>query len=76
MYLERYIIVTGSFAETACLSIGVCTIHWVEAFILLGSFAFFCLLYVLASRVIPTDPGVGGAEGQLSHSRRRIGERW
>jgi molybdopterin-containing oxidoreductase family membrane subunit len=35
--------------------------------------AFFALLYVLASRVIPLIPVWEVIEGQLSHTRRRIG---
>jgi len=46
----------------------------VELSIAIGTLALFCLLYVLASRVIPLIPVWEVLEGQLSHSRRRIGK--
>ena len=74
MYLERYIIVTGF------LRINNQPFSWgtykpaIEIAILIGTFAFFALLYVLASRVIPLIPVWEVIEGQLSHTRRRIGK--
>jgi Ni/Fe-hydrogenase subunit HybB-like protein len=74
MYLERYIIVTGY------LRINNLPFDWgtytptVEVPIFIGTVAFFALLYVLASRVIPLIPVWEVIEGQLSHTRRRIGK--
>jgi len=74
MYLERYIIVTGFLRRNRLpFDWGVYNPTGVEALIGIGSVAFFCLLYVLASRVIPLIPVWEVLEGQLSHSRRRIG---
>jgi molybdopterin-containing oxidoreductase family membrane subunit len=74
MYLERYIIVTGD------LRINNLPFDWgtykpsIEVPIFIGTVAFFALLYVLASRVIPLIPVWEVIEGQLSHTRRRIGK--
>ena len=74
MYLERFIIVTGY------LRINNLPFDWgtykpsIEVPIFIGTVAFFALLYVLASRVIPLIPVWEVIEGQLSHTRRRIGK--
>jgi molybdopterin-containing oxidoreductase family membrane subunit len=74
MYLERYIIVTGFLQRNRLpFDWGVYNPRPVELLIATGSVAFFCLLYVLASRIIPLIPVWEVLEGQLSHSRRRIG---
>jgi Ni/Fe-hydrogenase subunit HybB-like protein len=74
MYCERFIIIPG-FLQRQRLPFnwGVYNPRPVEISIALGTLAFFCLLYVLASRVIPLIPVWEVLEGQLSHSRRRIG---
>jgi Ni/Fe-hydrogenase subunit HybB-like protein len=74
MYLERYIIVTGM------LRVNNLPFDWgsyrpyIEVPVFIGTVAFFALLYVLASRVIPLIPVWEVIEGQLSHTRRRIGK--
>jgi Ni/Fe-hydrogenase subunit HybB-like protein len=74
MYLERYIIVTGF------LRINALPFDWgtytptIEIPVFIGTVALFALLYVLASRVIPLIPVWEVIEGQLSHTRRRIGK--
>jgi Ni/Fe-hydrogenase subunit HybB-like protein len=74
MYLERYIIVTGF------LRVNNLPFDWgtytpsIEVPVFIGTVAFFALLYVLASRVIPLIPVWEVIEGQLSHTRRRIGK--
>jgi len=75
MYLERYIIIPG-FLQRQRLPFdwGEYNPQPVELSIAIGTLALFCLLYVLASRVIPLIPVWEVLEGQLSHSRRRIGK--
>ena len=75
MYLERFIIIPG-FLQRQRLPFdwGEYNPRPVEISIALGTLALFCLLYVLASRVIPLIPVWEVLEGQLSHSRRRIGK--
>jgi Ni/Fe-hydrogenase subunit HybB-like protein len=75
MYMERYLIIPG-FLQRQRLPFdwGEYNPQAVEISIALGTFALFSLLYVLASRVIPLIPVWEVLEGQLSHSRRRIGK--
>jgi Ni/Fe-hydrogenase subunit HybB-like protein len=74
MYMERYLIIPG-FLQRQRLPFdwGAYNPRPVEISIAIGTLAFFCLLYVLASRIIPMIPVWEVLEGQLSHSRRRIG---
>lgn len=75
MYCERYLIIPG-FLQRQRLPFnwGEYNPQPVELSIAIGTLALFCLLYVLASRVIPLIPVWEVLEGQLSHSRRRIGK--
>jgi molybdopterin-containing oxidoreductase family membrane subunit len=75
MYMERFIIIPG-FLQRQRLPFdwGEYNPRPVELSIAIGTLALFCLLYVLASRVIPLIPVWEVLEGQLSHSRRRIGK--
>lgn len=75
MYLERYMIIPG-FLQRQRLPFdwGYYNPQPVELSIAIGTLALFSLLYVLASRVIPLVPVWEVLEGQLSHSRRRIGK--
>ncbi len=75
MYLERYLIIPGFLQRNRLpFDWGAYNPSWVEASIAIGTLALFSLLYVLASRVIPLIPVWEVLEGQLSHSRRRIGK--
>jgi len=75
MYLERYIIIPGFLQRNSMpFDWGVYNPQVVEIAISIGTLAFFALLYVLASRVIPLIPVWEVIEGQLSHTRRRIGK--
>lgn len=75
MYLERFLIIPGFLQRNRLpFDWGAYNPSWVEVSIALGTLAFFSLLYVLASRVIPLIPVWEVLEGQLSHSRRRIGK--
>lgn len=75
MFAERYLIIPG-FLQRQRLPFnwGEYNPQPVELSIAIGTLALFCLLYVLASRVIPLIPVWEVLEGQLSHSRRRIGK--
>jgi molybdopterin-containing oxidoreductase family membrane subunit len=74
MYFERYIIVPIS------LTINRSPFTWfeykpgVEIYLTIGTFAFFILLYMIASKLIPLVPVWEVQEGQLSHSIRKIGK--
>ena len=74
MWLERYIIIP----ET--LSINRMPFTWriyvpnIEIFLTIGNFAFFFLLYMLASRVIPLIPVWEVQEGQINHTLRKVGK--
>ncbi len=75
MYMERYLIIPGFLQRNRLpFDWGVYNPRWPEISIALGTLALFSLLYVLASRVIPLIPVWEVLEGQLSHSRRRIGK--
>ncbi|HSN73851.1 MAG TPA: NrfD/PsrC family molybdoenzyme membrane anchor subunit [Anaerolineae bacterium] len=75
MYLERFLIIPGFLQRNRLpFNWGYYNPRGPEIFIPLGTLALFCLLYILASRVIPLIPVWEVLEGQLSHSRRRIGK--
>ena len=75
MYLERFLIIPGFLQRNRLpFDWGVYNPRGPEIFIPLGTLALFCLLYMLASRVIPLIPVWEVLEGQLSHTRRRIGK--
>ena len=75
MYLERIIIIPGFLQRNRLpFDWGVYNPQPVEISIALGTVAFFTLLYVVASRFIPLIPVWEVLEGQLSHTRRRIGK--
>lgn len=74
MYIERYVIVPIS------LTINRMPFTWrmykpgVEVWLSLGTLAFFILLYMLASRIIPLVPVWEVQEGQMAHSLRKVGK--
>jgi molybdopterin-containing oxidoreductase family membrane subunit len=74
MFLERYIIVTGFLRRNHLpFNWGDYTPSVVEILIVVGALAAFLLLYALLSRLIPIIPVWEVREGQLAHSRRRVG---
>lgn len=74
MYLERVIIIPGFLQRGAMpFDWGEYTPQWPEVSIALGTLALFILLYTVASKFIPLIPVWEVLEGQLSHTRRRIG---
>jgi len=75
MYLERYIIIPGFLQRNRLpFDWGAYNPQPVELSIAIGTLAFFSLLYLLASKVVPLIPVWEVLEGQLSHTRRRIGK--
>ena len=75
MYLERYIIIPGFLQRNELpFDWGYYNPRWPEVSIVFGTLALFILLYTLASKVIPLIPVWEVLEGQLSHTRRRIGK--
>ena len=73
MWLERYVIIP------VVLTITRDPFTWrqyqpgVEVWITIGMFAFFLLLYMAASRLIPLIPVWEVEEGQAAHSLRKVG---
>ncbi|MCS7010932.1 MAG: polysulfide reductase NrfD [Anaerolineales bacterium] len=74
MWLERYIIIPLS------LTINFMPFTWrmyvpgVEVPLGIGTLAFFILLYMAASKLIPLVPVWEVQEGQLAHTVRRVGK--
>jgi molybdopterin-containing oxidoreductase family membrane subunit len=74
MWFERYIIVPIS------LTINRMPFTWrmyepgVEIPLGIGTLAFFALLYMLASKLIPLIPVWEVQEGQMAHSIRKYGK--
>jgi molybdopterin-containing oxidoreductase family membrane subunit len=74
MWFERYIIVPVS------LSINRMPFTWheyvprIEIILGIGTLAFFILLYVIASKLVPLVPVWEVQEGQMAHSLRKIGK--
>jgi len=74
MYIERYVIVPIS------LTVNRMPFTWrmykpgVEVWLSLGTLAFFILLYMLASRIVPLVPVWEVQEGQMAHSLRKVGK--
>jgi Ni/Fe-hydrogenase subunit HybB-like protein len=46
----------------------------VEIPLTIGTFAFFILLYMIASRLIPIVPVWEVQEGQMAHALRKVGK--
>ena len=73
MYLERYIIIPVTVTITRAPFIARSYHAAIEIPITIGMFAFFLLLYMLASRLIPLIPVWEVEEGQAAHSLRKVG---
>lgn len=73
MYFERYIIIPVS------LSINRAPFTWrlyeprIEVYMSIGTLAFFVLLYMAASRLIPLIPAWEVQEGQMAHEIKKFG---
>jgi Ni/Fe-hydrogenase subunit HybB-like protein len=74
MWIERYVIIPIS------LTINREPFTWrlykpnIEIYLTIGTIAFFILLYMIASRLIPLVPVWEVQEGQLAHGLRRVGK--
>jgi Ni/Fe-hydrogenase subunit HybB-like protein len=74
MWFERYIIVPIS------LTINRMPFTWrlykpgIEVVLGIGTLAFFILLYMIASRLVPLVPVWEVQEGQLAHTLRKVGK--
>jgi molybdopterin-containing oxidoreductase family membrane subunit len=73
MYIERYIIVPVSVTVTRTPFTARMYEPAIEVPITIGMFAFFLLLYMIASRLIPLIPVWEVEEGQAAHSLRKVG---
>jgi Ni/Fe-hydrogenase subunit HybB-like protein len=74
MYTERVLIVIGSLQRNYMpFDWGTYRPTWVEASIVLMTFAGFALLYTLFSRIVPYVPVWEIKEGRLRYTMRRIG---
>jgi molybdopterin-containing oxidoreductase family membrane subunit len=74
MWIERYVIIPTS------LSINRMPFTWrlyqpgIEIFLTIGTVAFFVLLYMIASRLVPLVPVWEVQEGQMAHQLRQVGK--
>ena len=74
MYFERYVIIPIS------LTINRMPFTWrlykpgIEVWLSIGTLAFFILLYMIASRLVPLVPVWEVQDGQMAHSLRRVGK--
>ncbi len=73
MYLERYIIIPVTVTITRAPFIARLYHPAIEIPITIGMFAFFLLLYMAASRLIPLIPVWEVEEGQAAHNLRKVG---
>jgi Ni/Fe-hydrogenase subunit HybB-like protein len=75
MWTERFLIIPGSLTITTDpFTWRIYSISWVEVSLTLGTVAFFVLLYLIASRLIPMVSTWEVQEGQLAHSIKKIGQ--
>jgi Ni/Fe-hydrogenase subunit HybB-like protein len=73
MWLERYIIIPETLTINRMPFTWRLYVPAIEIALTIGNFAFFFLLYMLASRLIPLIPVWEVQEGQESHILRKIG---
>ena len=74
MWLERYIIIPETLTINRMPFTWRLYVPRIEIVLTIGNFAFFFLLYLLASRVIPLIPVWEVQEGQEGHMLRKIGK--
>jgi molybdopterin-containing oxidoreductase family membrane subunit len=74
MWLERYIIIPVALSVNRMPFTWRIYIPRIEIPLTIGTFAFFLLLYMLASRLIPLVPVWEVQDGQLAHSLRKVGK--
>ena len=73
MWLERFIIIPETLTINRMPFTWRLYVPAIEIALTIGNFAFFFLLYMLASRLIPLIPVWEVQEGQESHILRKIG---
>ncbi|HKZ44494.1 MAG TPA: NrfD/PsrC family molybdoenzyme membrane anchor subunit [Anaerolineales bacterium] len=74
MYIERYVIIPISLTINRMPFTWKSYIPGVEIWLTLGTFAFFILLYMMASKIIPLVPVWEVQEGQMAHSLVKVGK--
>jgi Ni/Fe-hydrogenase subunit HybB-like protein len=75
MWVERFLIIPGSLTITTDpFTWQIYHVRWVEICLTLGTVAFFALLYLLASRLIPMVSTWEVQEGQAAHTLRKVGQ--
>ncbi|MFO3796805.1 MAG: hypothetical protein ACK8QZ_05910, partial [Anaerolineales bacterium] len=74
MWAERYVIVPISLTINRMPFIWRQYIPGIEIQLGIGTLAFFILLYMIASRLIPLVPVWEVQEGQMAHSLERVGK--
>jgi len=74
MWIERYVIIPEALTINRMPFTWEIYVPKLEIFLTIGTFAFFFLLYLLASRLIPLIPVWEVQEGQESHMLRKIGK--
>jgi Ni/Fe-hydrogenase subunit HybB-like protein len=74
MWIERFIIIPGSLTITRMPFTWRLYKPSIEIPLTIGTFAFFFLLYLIMSRLIPLIPVWEVQEGQSAHTLRKIGK--
>jgi molybdopterin-containing oxidoreductase family membrane subunit len=74
MWFERYVIIPISLTITRNPFTWRVYIPNIEIYLTIGTVAFFILLYMIASRLIPLVPVWEVQEGQLGHTVRQVGK--
>ena len=74
MWLERYVIIPETLTINRMPFTWRIYVPHIEIALTIGNFAFFFLLYLLASRIIPLIPVWEVQEGQEGHILRKIGK--
>jgi molybdopterin-containing oxidoreductase family membrane subunit len=74
MWIERYVIIPISLTITRMPFTWRIYKPGIEIPLTIGTFAFFMLLYMLASRLIPLIPVWEVQEGQEAHILRKVGK--
>ncbi|MBN1303309.1 MAG: polysulfide reductase NrfD [Anaerolineales bacterium] len=73
MWFERYIIIPISLTVNRMPFTWREYVPGIEVLLTIGTFAFFILLYMMATKLIPIVPVWEVQEGQMAHSLRRFG---
>jgi molybdopterin-containing oxidoreductase family membrane subunit len=74
MWFERYIIIPISLTITRMPFTWRLYKPGIEIILGIGTLAFFILIYMIASRLIPLVPVWEVQEGQMAHGLRKVGK--